>query len=78
MFGEALKIRVKKFKQNLPENNSKSTETAIAARKISKFFRRSMPPNPPRAFLVLNQLQISSAEKKYASKNVEIMPPLIF
>ena len=49
IFGEALRIRVKNFKQNWPENYSKSTKIAITA---CKFFRGSMSPDPPRAFLV--------------------------
>ena len=52
MFGEALRIRVKKFKQNLAENYSKSTKIAITACKFSKIFWGSMPPDYPRAFLV--------------------------
>ena len=49
--GEALKISVKKFKQNLRENYSKNTKIAITACKFSKFFRGSMPMDSPRAFL---------------------------
>ena len=53
IFGEALRIRVKKFKQNLAEENySKSTKIAITACKFSKIFYGSMPPDYPRAFLV--------------------------
>ena len=44
MFGKALKIKVKKFKQNLAENYSKSTKIAIRACTFSKIFRGSMPP----------------------------------
>ena len=39
IFGEALRIRVKKFKQILPENYTKSTKIAIIAYKFSKSFR---------------------------------------
>ena len=46
LFGEAHGIRVKKFKQNLPENYSKRIKIAITASKLSKFFRGSMPPTP--------------------------------
>ena len=46
IFGEALRIRVKKLKQNLRENYLKSTKTAITACKCSKFFQGSMPPDP--------------------------------
>ena len=48
----ALRIRVKKLKQNLPENYSKSTKIAITACKFSKIFRDRMSPDPPKAFLV--------------------------
>ena len=51
IFGKALRIRVKKFKQNLPENYSKST----TACKFSKFFWISMPPDPLELFVFLNQ-----------------------
>ena len=65
--GEALRIGVKKFKQNLPENYSKSTKIAITSCTFSKSFSGSMPPDPPiERFLFLNQLQIGSAEKKHA------------
>ena len=55
--GEALRIRVKKFKQNLPEHYSKSTKIAIVARKFSKIFGGACPRNP------LQQFQICSSEK---------------
>ena len=77
IFGEALRIKVKKFKQNLPENYSKSTNIAITASKFSKNFLGSMPTDPLEHFLFLNQLQIISAEKT-EGKNVEItltLPP---
>ena len=35
-----------------------------------------MPPDPLEPFLLLNQLQICSAEKYTLAKSVEIMPPL--
>ena len=44
-FDEALKIRGKKFRQNLRENCSKSTKIAIAVGKFSKILRGSMPPD---------------------------------
>ena len=74
IFGATLKIRGKKFKQNLPENDSKNTKIAIAACKFSKIFRGSMPQTPLEPFLFLNQLQISSAEKNTLEKNVKTMP----
>ena len=52
IFGEALTIRVKKFEQNLAENYLKSTKIAITVCKFSKDFPGSMPPDPPKAFLV--------------------------
>ena len=75
IFGEAFTVRVKKFRQNLPENYSKSTKIAITAWKISKIFRGSLPPDPPEPFLFLNQHQISSAEKNTLEKYIEIMAP---
>ena len=72
LFGEELKIRVKRFKQNLPENCLKSIKIAIIA---CKFSRVACPQTPLKPFLLLNQLQISSAEKKVFENNVEIMPP---
>ena len=73
-FGQSLRIRVKKFKHDLPENYSKSTKAAITACKFSKIFPGEHTPHPLELFLSLNQLQISSAEKKTLEKNVEIMP----
>ena len=52
IFGEALGIRVKKLKQNLAEKYPKNTKIAIIACKFSKIFGGSMPPDPPRTFLV--------------------------
>ena len=43
---EALRNKVKKFKLNLSENYSKSTEIAIPARNFLNFFRGSMPSDP--------------------------------
>ena len=70
--GEALRIRVKKFKQNLPENYSKSTKMAITACEFSKFFRGRMSPDPPNLelFLFLHQLQVCSAEKNLQLKKM--------
>ena len=49
----------------------------IAVGKLSKIFRGSTPPDPPENFLYLNLLQICSAKKKYAKRNVEnlLSPP---
>ena len=63
IFGEALKIRGKKYKQNLPENCSKSTLMAITVCKFSKIFRGSMPPDSPRVILLLKLLKINYARK---------------
>ena len=46
IFGEALKIRGQKHKQNLPEDYSKSIKMAITVCLISKNFRGSIPPDP--------------------------------
>ena len=72
-FGEALVIRVKKFKHNLRENYSKSTKIAITACKFSKISGEACPRTHLELFLFLNQLQTSSAEKNTLEKNVEIM-----
>ena len=75
IFGEALRIRVKKFTQNLPENYSKRTEIAITACKFSNF-RGSMLPDPPKAFL---KSQLASnlfcRKKNTLQKHVEITAP---
>ena len=63
--------------QNLPENYSKRTKIAITARKFLKIFGGSMPSDPLELFLLLNQFQLCSAEKKIRlKKNLEIMAPL--
>ena len=69
---EVLRIRVKKFRQSLPEKCSKSTKIAIAACNISKIFWGSIPSDPPKAFSVFQSASISSAEKITLEKNVEI------
>ena len=46
IFGEALTIKVIKFKQNLPENYSKSTKTAITACKFCLIFFGVACPGP--------------------------------
>ena len=68
MFGEELRIRVKKFEQELRENYSKSTKIAITACKNSKIFWDSMRPDPLEPFLFLNQLELvlPTKKKKYA------------
>ena len=43
IFGEALRIRVKKFKQSSAENYSKSTKIGITACKFSKIFGGATP-----------------------------------
>ena len=52
--GEALTIKVIKFKQNLAENYSKSTKTAITACKFFKLFWGNMPRTPLEPFLFRN------------------------
>ena len=73
-YGEALRIRIKKFEQNMRENYSKSTKIAITVCKFSKNFRGSMPPNLYNftCFSITFRFVLS---KKNAWKNVEIMPP---
>ena len=78
IFGEAIRIRVKNFKQTLGENYLKSTKIAITSCKFAKILRGSMPPVPLELFLSLNQLQISSAEKSTLEKYVKIMPTTLF
>ena len=75
VFGEAQRIRVKKFKQNLRENYSKSTKIAITARKFSKIFRGSMPPDPLKPFSLLNQFQVCSAKKNTLEKKYRNYAP---
>ena len=72
--GEAYRIRIKKFKQDLPEIYSKSTNIAIAACKFLKFLQGSMLPDPPRAFLVFQSVLNLFCRKKIRLKKVEIMP----
>ena len=62
----------KKFKQNLTKIYSKSTKIAISARKPLKFFRGSMPPDPPRVFLVFQSAFNWFCKKNTLEKNVEI------
>ena len=66
ILGEALRIKVKKFKHNLPETYSKSTKIAITASKFSKNFPGGMPLDPLRAFLVSQSASILFCRKKYA------------
>ena len=69
IFNEALRNRVKKFKQSFPENYSKSTKIAIAACKFSKFFSGEHAPGPPRAFFVSQSaLNLFCPKKKYTRK----------
>ena len=77
IFGETLRFRGKKIRQNLPKNCLKSTKMVTTVCKLSKIFRGSMPPDPPRAFFILNMLQNDSAGKKKTSqKYVKIWCPL--
>ena len=77
IFGEELRIRVKKFTHNLPEY-FKSTKIAITGCRFSKIFQGSMPPDPLELFLFLNQLQICSAEKNlHLKKRWKLWPPLL-
>ena len=60
-------------KQNLRENYSKTTEIAVTACKISKFFRENMPPYLPRAVLVSQSASNLFCQKNTLEINVEIM-----
>ena len=75
IFGEALRNRVKKFKQILPENYSKNTKIAITACKFSKIYWVSMPPDPPLVFPVSQSAFNLLCRKKIRLKHVEIMAP---
>ena len=75
IFDEALRTRVKKVRQNLPENYSKGTKIAITVCKFLKIFPGEDAPGPPELFLFLNQLSICSAKTIMPKKKVEIMPP---
>ena len=66
IFGEAIRIRVKKFKHNLPENYSKSPKIAITACKLSKIFRETCPRTPLQLFFFLR-----------AKKMWKLCPPLL-
>ena len=46
ILGEALRIRVKRCKQNLPQNTSKSTKIAITASKFSNSSGAACPLTP--------------------------------
>ena len=71
MFGEALRIKIRKCKQNLPKIYSKSTKKAITACKFSNFSGGACPRIPLEPFLFLNKLQISSAKENTLENNVE-------
>ena len=78
IFGEARRIKVEKSKQNLPENYPKSTKIAITACKFLTFFRRSMPPDSPSAFLVSQSASNFVCCKNTLEKNEETVPsPLL-
>ena len=65
IFGDALRIRIKKFEHDLPESYSKGSKIAITARKFSNFSGAACPRTPLKLFLCHNLLQIGSVEKKY-------------
>ena len=76
-YGEALRIRIRKFEQNMRENYSKSTKIAITVCKFSKIFRGACPRTS--IFLLVSQSasDLFCRKKKTLEKNVEIMPPLL-
>ena len=71
IFGEALRIKVKKCKQNLPESYAKGTKIAITA---CKFLKILCPRAPLEHFLFPNHIQISSAEKNTLEKRGNLVP----
>ena len=71
IFGETLRFRGKKFKQNLTKNCSKNTKMVTTVCKLSKIFRGSIAPDPPRAFFILKMQQIILREKT-TLENVKI------
>ena len=76
IFGEALRIRVKKFKENLRENYSKSIKIAITACDFSKMFRGSIPLDLPRAFLDSQSASNYFSRKKCLKNMVKLwLPP---
>ena len=76
IFGKALRIRVKNFKQNLPENYSQNAKIAITVCKFLKFFRESMPPDPLQSFSCFSISFVFVLPKKNTlEKNVKIMLP---
>ena len=76
IFGEGHKIRVKKFKHNLPENYSKSTKIAISLQHVNfQKFLGGACPRTPLELSWFNQLQISSAEKNTLEKMWKLCPP---
>ena len=79
-FGEVLRIRVKKFKQSLSENCSKSTKIAITACNILKISWGSIPPDPPKVFLFFNLLQLTRLKKTTLEKKWwnYAFPPSLF
>ena len=71
IFGKAIKIRNQNYKQNLPENYSKSTKMTITVCKFSKIFRGSNGVFVSFLFLLLKLLKwlkIYSAEKTMLEK----------
>ena len=78
LFGEAPRIRVKKFKHNLPENYSKSTKIAISLQHVNfQKFSGGACPRTPLELSWFNQLQICSAEKNTLKKMWKLCPPLL-
>ena len=73
LFGEAIRIRVKKFRQNLPEKCSKSPKIAITACKFSNFFREGCPRTPQSLCCLLICFKLALPKKTTLEKNVEIM-----
>ena len=76
ILGEAFRIRVKKFEQNLVENYPKSAKIAITACKFLKIFRGSMPADLPRAFLASQSASnLFCRKKRTLEKMWKFWPP---
>ena len=70
IFGETLRFKGKQFKQNLPQNCSKSANMATAICKFSKTFQGSISPDPLVPFLLSIFFKTILPERKNALENM--------
>ena len=76
IFDKTLKIRGHNYKQNLPENCSKSTKRAFTACKLSKIFRGASPRTPKSRFCYSSCLKFHlCCRKPRLKKWRNLMPP---